>query len=170
MFDADPMITLPDPACELPSNPNATYEGACSILRLLDNECVDFCQQIDHEHAPYRERLQMLPTLIGSIAEVLAEFVDKSETTSVNSARASNFRQALEQAREMSIVPDAAAPDAHYLARIVYLRVLLVYNISVHHLDAAHPTNQATLHGMWDTAWKIKESTWTHLPYLRLWM
>ncbi|KAJ8607787.1 hypothetical protein MRB53_040083 [Persea americana] len=158
LFDTDPMITVADPACDVSQTRMETYQGACSVLRLLHNEHDDFQHMVDHEHAPYRERLQTLPELFKSVTNILTGYMEEqNETTaSLKAERAETFKRALERFREMSIVPDASAPDAHYLARIVYLRALLIYNVSVHHLAGTHPVNQS--YSSWNVGYSVENS------------
>lgn len=172
MFDVDPVYTTPDPA-SLPAGStglNHRFEAAHAIMNLLKVEAFDYNRQ-KSDRDPYRRRLGFVPRLIDNVKEMLTFYEFNGwQGACMDPDLAYRWRQQLDDARLQGLEPDPSSPDAHYLARIVYLRWLLVYNLSVHPLPPEDPSNQAVIDSIWDTVWKVSEEAWSGLAYLRLWM
>lgn len=171
-FDAEPVFTVPNDEL-LPAGSttlNARYEVAHSVMNLLKLEAHDY-GRARPGNDPYRRRIAFVSHLVDSIKEMLTFYeLNGWKGNHVAPGLAHRWQQQLESARFQGLEADVEAADAHYLARIIYLRWLLMYNLSVHPLPPEHPSNQAVLDSIWNTSWKISEHTWSGLSYMRIWM
>ncbi|QIW95065.1 hypothetical protein AMS68_000583 [Peltaster fructicola] len=172
MFDEKPILTTCDGLYHGEADVDQQFESCLAMFRLLRSETEDFNNNTADSN-PYKQRLVHTSKLIQDVMDVidfLGPIPDFWKTVDVPDEVAAPYQRRLEQARSMGLEPDPLAPDAHYLARIVYLRILLMYNLDVLRIHPDHPSNQATIDGLWDTARKISEAAWAPLPYLRLWI
>lgn len=172
VFNEKPLLITPETWHNGDSNNCRRVENCLAMFRLLRNELEDFFNTTASDD-PYKQRIINTPRLLQDIMDVI-DFSKPSpafdKASNVPDEIAAPYRRRLELARSMGMVADARAPDAHYLARIVYLRILLMYNLDVLHIHPDHPSNQSILDALWDTSRKISEAAWAPLPYLRLWM
>lgn len=171
MFDEQPLLAACDHRHRA-TDVEHHLANSSALLRLLRNEAEDFYHDDTLPNA-YKQRLMHTPRLLRDVMDVvefLGPIPDFWKTVDIPDEVAAPYRQRLEEARSMGLSPDSKTPDAHYLARIVYLRILLMYNLDVLRIHPDHPSNQSTIDGLWDTGRKISETAWEPLPYLRLWM
>lgn len=167
MFGTQPIIAKFEPQTDYDSMSDMTAFERLSRIILAEHE--RFRQSA---HTAYRTRLEPFST-------VLADAVDAFGSASPSSASQNSnpegravlkFCGSLEKARKAGVERDDNVADAHYLARMCYLEMLVWYNLISHKISPGDKSNAVIIDSMYDTMCKIDDYTWQQVPYLRLWM
>lgn len=159
LYDEDPVLVE---APTLQSEEALSDQDMPSWLsRLLFAEQDNFQKQ---GPTAYTQNLQRLPSIIAHVGAVLkSEIIEQR-----NYCRIEEYRKDLETFGRESCSNHVTAPDAQHLGRCCFQLMCILFNLVVNKVPHRHQSNQPHVNELFDAVRRIKNSTWSPIPYLRL--
>lgn len=117
----------------------------------------------------YAVRLKGLPALLQTASNCLS--VGSNDSTidfTSESEDVETFRANLVTFGQDACGYDTQNPDAMHLGRCCYFTLSILFNLIVNRAPHRHMKNQELVEQVLDAIKRVKNSTWTSIPYLRL--
>lgn len=176
LFDTPPIFSWNDHSLQ-ETNSHTVDAGRCTIFSLLMEEVI--LQSAVEWNGPHQFDLhysELWNDLQPVLDDVRRCFDGIFASLSIDNMKATCFLEHLEAFHRHTVqvrgLPSCTDHwnDVHLLGQASYHCLTILYNVLINRIAYQHPNNQGHVDALCKALNSAKESNWTSIPHLRIWM